>query len=56
MGRRHKDRELASKRKRKEKLKKYRKLYSSAKTEAEKQELQAKVFKISPFTVLGAKE
>lgn len=56
MGRRHKDRELAAKRKRKAKLKKYRKLYAAAKTGAEKQELQAKVFKISPFTVLGAEE
>jgi hypothetical protein len=56
MGRRQKDRELAAKRKRKQKLKKYRKLYANAKTEAEKQELQAKVFKISPFTVLGAEK
>ena len=53
MGRRHKDRELAQKRVRKAKLKKYRKLYSTAKTEPEKQELQEKVFRISPFTLLS---
>lgn len=56
MGRRHKDRELAAKRKRKEKLKKYRKLYAATKSETEKKELQAKVFKVSPFTVLGAEK
>lgn len=53
MGRRHKDRELAQKRKRKEKLKKYRKMYAAAKTEPERQEIQEKVSKISPFTLLG---
>jgi hypothetical protein len=53
MGRRHKDRELAQKRKRKEKLKKYRKLFATAKTEPERQELQEKVSRISPFTVLS---
>ena len=53
MGRRHKDRELAQKRKRKAKLKKYRKMYAAAKTGPEKQEIQEKVFRISPFTVLG---
>jgi hypothetical protein len=53
MGRRHKDRELAQKRKRKAKLKKYRKLFAAAKTEPERQELQEKVNRISPFTVLA---
>jgi len=53
MGRRQKDRELAQKRKRKEKLKKYRKLYKMAKTEPERQSIQEKVSKISPFTLLG---
>ena len=52
MGRREKDRELASKRVRKLKLKKYRARYEAAKTPAEKQEIQEKVNKISPFTVL----
>jgi hypothetical protein len=52
MGRREKDRELARKRTRKAKLKKYRKMYAAAKTPAEKQAIQLKVFRISPFTVL----
>ena len=52
MGRREKDRELARKRTRKAKLKKYRKQYAMAKTEPEKYEIQQKVFRISPFAVL----
>lgn len=52
MGRREKDRELARKRTRKAKLKKLRKAYAAAKTGAEKQEIQQKVFRISPFAVL----
>jgi hypothetical protein len=52
MGRREKDRELARKRVRKAKLKKFRKAYAAAKTGAEKQAIQEKVFRISPFAVL----
>jgi hypothetical protein len=37
---------------RKAKLKKFRKAYAAAKTGAEKQAIQQKVFRISPFAVL----
>jgi hypothetical protein len=52
MGRVERERELARKRKRKAKLKKLRLKFAMAKTPAEKTEIQEKVKKISPFTVL----
>ena len=52
MGRVERGRELARKRKRREKLKKLRTKFAKAATPAEKSEIQDKVRKISPFTVL----
>ena len=52
MGRVERGRELARKRKRKAKLKKYRLKFAQATSEAEKTEIQEKVRKISPFAVL----
>jgi hypothetical protein len=52
MGRVERGRELARKRKRRVKLKKYRALYAKASTESDKAEILEKVRKISPFAVL----
>ena len=52
MGRVERDRELARKRKRRAKLKKYRVAYAKASSESDKAEILAKVRKISPFAVL----
>ncbi|MCA9079174.1 MAG: hypothetical protein KDA58_01395 [Planctomycetaceae bacterium] len=52
MGRIERSRELARRRARKSKLKKLRVAYAAAKTESEKQDIQAKVFRLSPFAVL----
>ncbi|MEM7811564.1 MAG: DUF6800 family protein [Planctomycetota bacterium] len=46
-------RELTRRRSRKAKLKKYRAQYAAAKTDAERDEIAAKVRRISPFAVLG---
>jgi uncharacterized membrane protein len=52
MGRVEKGRELASRRSRKAKLKKLRVKFAKAKDASEKEQIQEKVRKISPFTVL----
>ncbi len=54
MGRVERSRELARRRKRRAKLRKLRRLYAAAKTEADKQEIVLKARKISPFTNLEA--
>ena len=56
MGRVERDRELARRRKRREKLKKLRKKYAEAQTPAERAEIEAKVRKISPFAQLKLDE
>ena len=52
MGRVERGRELARKRKRREKLKKLRVKYAMATSAAEKAEIEAKARKISPFASL----
>ena len=52
MGRVERGRELARKRKRREKLKKLRVKYAKATSAAEKAEIEAKARKISPFASL----
>lgn len=52
MGRVERGRELARKRKRRAKLKKYRVAYAKASNESDKAEILEKVRKISPFAVL----
>jgi len=52
MGRIERSRELARRRTRRAKLKKLRTKFAEAKTDAEKEEIKAKAFKISPFAVL----
>lgn len=46
-------RELTRRRSRKAKLKKYRAKYAAASNDAEREEIAAKVRRISPFAVLG---
>jgi len=54
MGRCQRERELARRRKRGEQLKKFRAKYAKAKTQGDKEAIEQKVFRISPFTVLEA--
>lgn len=56
MGRVERDRELARKRKRRQKLKKLRAKYANASTPAERAEIEAKARRISPFAVFGEAE
>lgn len=54
MGRCQRQRELARRRKRGEQLKKFRVKYAKAKSQGEKETIEQKVFRISPFAVLEA--
>lgn len=49
MGRVERDRELARKRKRRQKLKKLRAQYAAAQSLSEKADIEAKIRRISPF-------
>lgn len=53
MGRIERTREIARRRNRQAKLKKLRQRFANAKTEAEKDEIQAKAYRVSPFMKLG---
>ncbi len=55
MGRIERTRELARNRARRAKLKKIRVKFAAAKTEAEKQALRDKAFRVSPLAVLDEK-
>jgi len=52
MGRIERQREIARRRTRREKLKKFRSQFAAAKTESERAEIRVKVQKLSPFAVL----
>jgi len=52
MGRIERTREIARRRTRRAKLKKLRKSYAKASSRSEKEDLQAKARKISPFAIL----
>ncbi len=52
MGRVERGREIARRRKRRDTVKKIRFQYSQAKTESEKEDLRAKMRKVSPFVNL----
>ncbi len=54
MGRVERDRELARRRHRREKLRKLRAKYAQATDPAEKQRIKEKVFRLSPFVDLDA--
>lgn len=54
MGRVERTRELARKRTRRAKLKKYRAKFAAAKSESEKEEIREKVRRISPLVNLDA--
>jgi hypothetical protein len=54
MGRCERERELARRRKRGEKLKKLRIKFAKAKNQGEKEALIEKAFRVSPFAVLEA--
>lgn len=56
MGRVERDREIARRRTRRAKLKKLRTRYAEASSRAEKQTIQEKVSRISPFVDLAAEE
>lgn len=52
MGRIERTRELASRRSRRKKLKQLRTKYAEAKSDAEKQAIAEKVYRVSPFATL----
>lgn len=52
MGRIERQREIARRRTRRAKLKKFRSRFAAAKNEAERAEIRTKVQQLSPFTVL----
>lgn len=53
MGRVERDREIARRRTRRAKLQKLRKQYAEAKTDAQKDALKEKAFRVSPLATLG---
>ena len=56
MGRVERTREIARRRTRKAKLQKIRKAFAEAKTDAQKDALREKAFRVSPLAVLGEEE